>query len=142
MSSVQKKNVRNVAKQITSLSYGNRNLVGENVQKNQKNGLIVSKTPKRRKIQATKSTVSRFHSKIWKNKVSKTSIVSPSNRKSSQRWRSRVTPAFIFKSQRVTCTVIRKNDLPDKCRIAHSNRSSACSTDRKWKPLENVALIW
>ena len=95
------KNAQNVAKQITSPSYVDKSLVDENTERN---GFIVSKTPKLRWIQATKSIASRFHSKIWKNKVSITSIVSPSNQKYSQRWRSRVNP-FVFKStvaQRVT----------------------------------------
>ena len=60
------RNARNVAKLITSPSYVNKSLVGENAEKN---GFIVSKTPKLRWIQATKSIASRFHSKTWKNKV-------------------------------------------------------------------------
>lgn len=70
------RNAQNVAKQITLPSYVNKSLVGKNAEKN---GFIASKTPKLHGIQAMKSIASRFHSKIWNNKVSITSIVSPSN---------------------------------------------------------------
>ena len=111
--------MRNVAKQITSPSYVNKSLVGKNTGKN---GFIASKTPKLRWIQATKSIVSRFHSKIWKNKVSITSIVSPSNRKYLQRWRSKGQPVRFQVDSGATCNVISKNDLPDECWIAHSKQ--------------------
>ena len=95
------RNARNVAKQITLPSYVNKSLVGKNAEKN---GFITSKTPKLRGIQAMKSIASRFHSKIWNNKVSITSIVSPSNQKSSQRWRSRVNP-FVSQSTVAQCVM-------------------------------------
>ena len=51
-----------------------------------------------------------------------TSIVSPSNRKYLQRWRSKGQNVCFQVDSGATCNVISKNDLPDECRITHSKQ--------------------